>query len=233
MYYIYILKCFDNSFYTGITTDLKRREKEHNWELKWWAKYTRWRRPVEIIYFEKVENKSLASKREIEIKKMTKKQKLKLINKNMNYKDIDYKDREEYCKKSKYMWKENCPFCFENLYSLQKILFETKYWVAIYNKYPYFSTPKNILVLPKKHRQFTSELSKAEFSDFKEVEKKLKEFYKWYNYFSFIRQTKWNKSVEHLHYHYLVWSPSYKVTEDWDFLEMQLREKIKNIWKNR
>lgn len=82
MYYIYILKCSDKSLYTGITTDLERRKKEHNWDLKWWAKYTRWRRPVEIVYFEKLENKSLASKREIEIKKLPREEKLKLIRKN-------------------------------------------------------------------------------------------------------------------------------------------------------
>lgn len=224
MYYIYILKCSDNSFYTGITKDLKKREKQHNWELKWWAKYTRWRRPVEIIYFEKVENKSLASKREIEIKKMTKKQKLYLINKNMNYKDLDFKNREEYCKKSKYMWKNNCPFCSEKVYSLNKILFETDFWLVIYNKYPYFKAEKNLLVFPKKHREFSWQLNKKELWDLKEVEKKLKDFYKWYNYFSFLRQTRWNKSVEHLHYHYLIWTPSYQIIDWKDYLEIKNRK---------
>ncbi len=79
MYFIYILKCSDNSLYTWITTDLERRIKEHNWDLPWWAKYTKWRWPVEIVYFEKLKNRSLASKREIEIKKMSKKNKLELL----------------------------------------------------------------------------------------------------------------------------------------------------------
>lgn len=79
MYYIYILECSDKTLYTGITTDLERRISEHN-SSNLWAKYTRARRPVKLVYFEKLENRSLASKRELEIKKMNKKQKNELIN---------------------------------------------------------------------------------------------------------------------------------------------------------
>lgn len=81
MYFTYILKCSDNSFYTGITTSLDRRLDEHNWIKTGWAKYTSSRRPCEILHFEEFENRSLASKREYEIKKMTKSQKEKIINK--------------------------------------------------------------------------------------------------------------------------------------------------------
>lgn len=80
MYTVYILKCFDSSLYTWITTDLKRRLKQHNWEIKWWAKYTSIRQPVEVIYSEICENRSIATKREIEIKKMRKDKKIELIN---------------------------------------------------------------------------------------------------------------------------------------------------------
>ena len=80
MYYIYILECADNTFYTGITTDLERRVSEHN-SSSLWAKYTKSRRPVKLLYFEEYENRSWASKREIEIKKLTKKQKIELIKK--------------------------------------------------------------------------------------------------------------------------------------------------------
>lgn len=79
MYYVYILKCADNTFYTGITTELDRRLEEHNHSDKG-AKYTRVRRPVALIYSEKHEDRSSASKREYEIKKkMTRAQKLKMI----------------------------------------------------------------------------------------------------------------------------------------------------------
>ena len=79
MYHLYILKCFDNTLYTGITTDLTRRIEEHNSSSKG-AKYTRMRRPVELVYSEEHEDRSAASKREYEIKKkMNRVEKLELI----------------------------------------------------------------------------------------------------------------------------------------------------------
>ena len=50
MWYIYVLLCYDNSFYCGITTNLERRLKQHNGMLKGGAKYTRGRRPCQVIY---------------------------------------------------------------------------------------------------------------------------------------------------------------------------------------
>lgn len=73
-----MLKCSDGSIYTGITTDLNRRIDEHNSSPKG-AKYTRVRRPVELIYSESYEDKSSASKREYQIKQFSKIQKLSLI----------------------------------------------------------------------------------------------------------------------------------------------------------
>jgi putative endonuclease len=65
--------------YTGITTDLQRRVAEHN-DTKLGAKYTASRRPVFLVYEKKFKNRSLASKEEARIKKLTKTQKLDLIN---------------------------------------------------------------------------------------------------------------------------------------------------------
>jgi len=78
-YYIYVLQCSDSSLYTGITTDLERRVFEHNNSDKG-AKYTKIRRPVILVYNEKCENRSIASKREYEIKKLTRAEKLRIIN---------------------------------------------------------------------------------------------------------------------------------------------------------
>lgn len=74
-YFTYILKCSDNSFYTGIAIDLKKRVSQHNGEIKGGAIYTRSRRPVELKYFEKYQTRSQALKREAEIKKLTHDQK--------------------------------------------------------------------------------------------------------------------------------------------------------------
>jgi putative endonuclease len=78
-YYVYILKCSDDTLYTGITTDLKRRIDEHNNSPKG-AKYTKVRRPVLLVYSESVTDRSSASKREYSIKKMSRATKLELIN---------------------------------------------------------------------------------------------------------------------------------------------------------
>jgi putative endonuclease len=80
-YYVYIVRCGDDTFYTGITTDLERRVDEHNHSPKG-AKYTRARRPVELVYSEVCEDKSSASQREYAIKKMKRVQKMGLISKN-------------------------------------------------------------------------------------------------------------------------------------------------------
>ncbi len=81
-YYLYILKCDDNTLYTGITTDLERRVKEHNRQLPGGAKYTRSRTPVTIVYQATYENRSEASKEEYRIKKLSKTEKEILIDKS-------------------------------------------------------------------------------------------------------------------------------------------------------
>lgn len=78
MWFIYIIKCADNTLYTGITTDLDRRLWEHNSSDKW-AKYTKMRRPVEMVFSQVCEDRSQASKLEYKIKKYTKQQKLTII----------------------------------------------------------------------------------------------------------------------------------------------------------
>ena len=80
MYYVYMVKCADDTLYTGIATELDRRIEEHNTSDKG-AKYTRVRRPVKLVYSEKYPDRSTASKREYEIKKkITRVEKLALIN---------------------------------------------------------------------------------------------------------------------------------------------------------
>ena len=73
----YILKCNDNSLYTGWTNDITHRLKMHN-EGKG-AKYTRGRGPVELVYLEEFETKQEGMSREAKIKRLTRKEKLLLI----------------------------------------------------------------------------------------------------------------------------------------------------------
>ena len=75
---VYMLECSDNSIYTGITNNLEERLKKH--ESGNGAKYLRGRLPIKLVYKEKFLNRSEATKREIYIKKMSKKEKEFLIN---------------------------------------------------------------------------------------------------------------------------------------------------------
>ena len=75
--YAYLLKCSDGSLYAGWTNDPERRLKAHNSGTA--SKYTRSRRPVEMVYLEEFETKSEAMKREAALKMMTREQKLELV----------------------------------------------------------------------------------------------------------------------------------------------------------
>ena len=81
-WFVYILHCADNTFYTGITTDITRREKEHNSQTASAAKYTRARQPVRVIYQELLACRATAGRREAAIKKLSRRQKEKLIQGN-------------------------------------------------------------------------------------------------------------------------------------------------------
>ena len=78
MWHVYILQCADDTFYTGITTDIERRLSEHNLTDKW-AKYTKARRPVLLVYTSKFPDRSTASIEEARIKKLSRKDKIQLI----------------------------------------------------------------------------------------------------------------------------------------------------------
>ena len=77
-WYVYLLRCADNSLYAGSTTDLERRLLEHNHNNKLAAKYTRVRRPVNLVYAEQAFDRKQASQKEYQLKKLTKSKKEKL-----------------------------------------------------------------------------------------------------------------------------------------------------------
>ena len=75
---VYMLRCADGSLYTGITTDVARRIAEHNGDGRVGARYTRSRRPVELVYVEAAGNRAAASRREAAIKRLDRARKLAL-----------------------------------------------------------------------------------------------------------------------------------------------------------
>lgn len=80
-HFVYILECADKSLYVGATNDLDKRLKQHN-HSKSGAHYTKIRRPVILKYSESLPNLSAARRREAEIKRWSRKQKISLIEGN-------------------------------------------------------------------------------------------------------------------------------------------------------
>ena len=76
-YWVYVIECADDSFYTGYTTDVERRVREH--DRGEGAKYTRGRTPVELVHTERFDSKSAAMSREYEIKQLSRRQKEQLV----------------------------------------------------------------------------------------------------------------------------------------------------------
>jgi len=77
MYYIYLIQCNDGSFYTGVTSNLKRRFQEHKTKSGSW--HTKIYRPIKIIYTEEYQTKLEALEREKQIKGWRREKKLNLI----------------------------------------------------------------------------------------------------------------------------------------------------------
>jgi len=78
-WYVYIVCCADNTYYCGVAKDVAKRVAEHNHSERLAARYTRGRRPVELVYCEEAASRSVAIKREGAIKRMSRKRKEQLI----------------------------------------------------------------------------------------------------------------------------------------------------------
>jgi putative endonuclease len=75
--FVYILECADGTYYTGWTTDLDRRVAVHNAGRG--SRYTRLRRPVKLIYWEKYPDRSSAQRRELAVKRLPRARKMALV----------------------------------------------------------------------------------------------------------------------------------------------------------
>jgi len=81
-WFVYIAECKDGTLYVGVAKDVNKRIKDHNSTNK--CRYTRFRKPLTLVYKEYCENYNIARKREIEIKRFSRKKKLELINKDLS-----------------------------------------------------------------------------------------------------------------------------------------------------
>lgn len=128
---------------------------------------------------------------------------------------IMFLTRKEYDKIPNDFWRKWCVFCINDWEEKQYIVKETNFWNIRYAKSPYYWEKKHLMAIPKKHKIYTTELDKEELKDYKNVEHFMKEYYKdEKDYYSFIRQSLWWRSIEHLHYHYLPQHISFSWTNE-------------------
>jgi len=77
-WYVYLLRCADDSLYTGVTTDVQRRLRQHNGELVGGPRYTRGRRPVQLVWSEAAADRGAAQAREAQVRQLGRAGKLRL-----------------------------------------------------------------------------------------------------------------------------------------------------------
>lgn len=117
---------------------------------------------------------------------------------------LDLGTRDEYHAKIGYkiLGKDECPFC-DLQENKARIIWQWKYWYIIHNKYPYSWNEKHLMAVPYRHIKFSRELSQEEFWEMWEIHNKVKEFYGDEDYFSSTRESMGNRSIEHLHMHFI------------------------------
>lgn len=102
------------------------------------------------------------------------------------------------------IWKEECPFCPEKSDNCG-IIKKFKNWYIKKNLYAYNWINNHLLLIPYRHIEHTKFLNKEELIELTEVYEFIEKYFSSENYFSFIRETNWWKSIKHIHYHYLPW----------------------------
>lgn len=113
--------------------------------------------------------------------------------------------REEYYKKK---WEigiygqDNCPFCNDKD-NKNPIVWRWKKWFIVHNLFPYSGTSKHIMALPYEHKKYSTDLNDEELLELKEIHKFVKDWFWEENYFSCTRESMWNRSVEHIHIHFI------------------------------
>ena len=79
VWYVYIVNCADQTLYTGVTTNIRRRLRQHNGETQGGAKYTKCRRPIKLVWWREAVDRSSAQKLEVKIRRMSRSKKFLLI----------------------------------------------------------------------------------------------------------------------------------------------------------
>ncbi len=98
--------------------------------------------------------------------------------------------------------KDDCPFCDVDA-NKESIIWKGKHWFIIHNTFPYTGQKNHLMAVPFIHKKFSHELENFETEELTEVYKQIQKFYAQQIYFSFTRESLANRSVEHLHIHFV------------------------------
>lgn len=122
-------------------------------------------------------------------------------------------DREIWEKtQPKDLWKSQCAFCSEYI-DLSYQIYETTHWRVLHNKFPVLWLKTQLLAIPKEHYTLAHEIPAEVMAEYPKIEKFVYQFYKWWPYFTFMRESLQNRSMEHIHYHFLPGKINYKHLE--------------------
>ena len=107
-------------------------------------------------------------------------------------------------------WKNNCPLCDIIKWKKDNLLWKGKYWFVVHNLYPYSWNEKHLMAMPILHKKYFIDLNKNEILEYKQVHLFIKNYFWDEDYFSCNRETMWNRSIEHLHIHFIPWILKWK-----------------------
>lgn len=99
-------------------------------------------------------------------------------------------------------WKEDCPFC-KDINNSERVIWKWLHWAIIYNKYPYILGWKHIMLIPIEHICFSKDISPEIYNEYWEAQKFISLYFNGEQYFSFTRESIEERSVEHLHIHFI------------------------------
>ncbi len=116
----------------------------------------------------------------------------------------EFKDRKDYDEKTrnKIFWKDECPLC-DLTWTRDNILWKGKHWYIIRNIFPYSGEHQHLMAVPYRHITFSHELDQEEIAEIRTIHLFMKGFYGNRDYFSCTRETMANRSIEHLHIHFI------------------------------
>ena len=123
----------------------------------------------------------------------------------MKHIDIQFWTRDDLMNKlagKAMFWEEDCPFCID-LKTNERVLWKWEYWAIIYNKYPYTHWAKHLMLIPIRHARFSHEITSSEYNTLDKAYDFIKNFYEEESYFSFTRESLSQRSVEHVHTHFI------------------------------